>query len=157
MKYFEGLTEENAIKTRYKELAKKHHPDLGGSKATMQEINSQYEKVLTGHYQRAGKSITEIEELLAQSEVLRNKLNEILGIEELNVELCGSWIWVTGNTKTYKEKLKDARFMWSQSKLAWYWRAEGRKFRGRSADSLDTIRGNYGSVKLKAKSYSMIN
>lgn len=156
MQYFEALTQENEIKSRYKELAKRHHPDLGGCKAIMQEINAQYESVMRGHYQRAGKSITEIDELLEKDEVLRNKLNEILANDELIIEICGSWLWVTGNTREHKEKLKEAKFMWSKSKLAWYWRAEGRKFRGRCAESLDAIRASYGSVKLNAEKRAAI-
>lgn len=60
MKYFLGLTQELEIKARYKELAKKHHPDLGGCAEIMKEVNAQYEKCMEGMYQHAGKSITEI-------------------------------------------------------------------------------------------------
>lgn len=31
------------LKTLYRQLARQHHPDLGGSTATMQEINTEYE------------------------------------------------------------------------------------------------------------------
>lgn len=42
MNYFEGCTTEEQRKVRFKELAKKHHPDLGGSEDVMKEINRQY-------------------------------------------------------------------------------------------------------------------
>jgi len=34
---------ERLIKTGWRELTKKHHPDVGGSTADMQEINAAYE------------------------------------------------------------------------------------------------------------------
>jgi len=150
MRWFEGLLEEIEIKARYKELAKANHPDLGGCVETMKIINAQYEKVLSGHYQRAGKSITEVDELLSKDAILRSKMNELLILEGLIIELCGCWLWATGETKIHKEKLKACKFMWSSSKKAWYWRAESKKCYGvRKPKDLDTIRYQYGSESVK--------
>ena len=151
MRYFEGLLNETEIKARYKELAKQHHPDLGGCADIMKAVNSQYEKVLTGQYQREGKSITEIDELFKSDIELRKKLNEILAIEGLEVELCGSWIWITGKTQENKELLKQCKFLWARKKKAWYWREEGNKSYNRKALSLEEIRYKHGSEALKFK------
>ena len=46
MNYFHYSMTEDQAKTRYRELAKKHHPDMaGGNAATMQEINCEYELI----------------------------------------------------------------------------------------------------------------
>lgn len=155
MLYFENLENEDEIKARYKELAKMYHPDLGGDVEIMKEINSQYEKVVTGVYQKQGKSITEIDELLIKDAEIRAKMNEILQIEGLTIELCGSWIWVTGETRQYKEKLKEAMFKWSPNKLAWYWREEGKRSYSRKNMNLDEIRYKHGStaIRFKQKAY----
>lgn len=42
MNYFEGCSSEAERKTRFRELAKKHHPDVGGDPKVMAEINAQY-------------------------------------------------------------------------------------------------------------------
>lgn len=149
MKYFEGLTQENEIKARYKELAKLHHPDLGGCVELMKEINGQYEQVITDAYQRAGKSITEVDELLAKDSVLRGKIHEIIAYPDIDVEICGSWIWVSGNTKDIKDKLKEAKFFWARNKCSWFWRAEENKSYNRKSMSLDDIRLRHGSHALK--------
>ena len=39
----------------------------------------------------------------------------------IDVELCGSWIWCSGNTKAVKEDLKSLGFKWSHNKAAWYY------------------------------------
>jgi hypothetical protein len=149
MKYFEGLTDEKSIKDRYKELAKKHHPDIGGDAEVMKEVNSQYEKVLEGVYQKSGKSITEIEELMKNNLVVREVLNKVIALEGINVELCWMWIWITGNTQPIKEILKQAGFFWASQKKAWYWRPEEAKSSNRRKMSLDEIRYKHGSVELK--------
>ena len=44
MNYFHYSMTEDQAKARYRELAKKFHPDMtGGNAATMQEINKEYE------------------------------------------------------------------------------------------------------------------
>ncbi len=143
--YFEGIHNENDAKARYKELAKKFHPDLGGCVEKMKIINLQYEKVLSGVYQKAGKSITEIEELLKKSQRLAEKIYEIINCVGIVVEICGNWIWITGDTKLVKDTLKEAGFFWASKKLAWYWRAEesASKHRGKVL-SLDQIREKHG-------------
>ena len=42
MDYFANCQTEQQRKAKYKELAKKHHPDVGGDEKVMQEINAQY-------------------------------------------------------------------------------------------------------------------
>ncbi len=152
MNYFEGLKDEVAIKIRYKELAKTHHPDRGGCVEIMKAVNAQYEKVLTGAYQAAGKSITEIEELLKNAVEVRNALAAIMGCEGIEVELCFMWIWVTGNTQPVKDILKDAGFFWASTKKAWYWRPEQAKSNNRRKMSMDEIRFRHGTEKLKYNS-----
>ena len=149
MRYFEGLKEEKDIKDRYKELAKQHHPDLGGDTEIMKEINYQYGKVLEGAYQAQGKSLSEIEELMAGNRAVAEALNKVLALDGINIELCWMWIWVTGNTALVKDILKSAGFFWASQKKAWYWRPDQAKSRNRKKMSLDEIRYKHGSVALK--------
>ena len=155
--YFEGLTQETEIKTRYKELAKQYHPDKGGSLEIMKAINLQYEKVMQGAYQKAGKSITEIEELLKKDALLREKLDLVITLEGLLIEVCGSWLWLTGNTKDHKERLKELNFMWANTKKAWYFRSEEKKSYNRKTMSLEEIRYKHGSLSVGRKQYNLVN
>ena len=153
MNYFEGLTTESDIKSRYKDMAKKHHPDLGGDAEIMKAINNQYEKVLGGAYQKAGKSLSEIEELLKKDMGALAALNLIIGIDGINVELCGCWLWVSGETKTVKDRLKESGFLWSPVKKCWYWRPPEQKYKRfskRGEYSLDEIRLRHGSEVIKS-------
>lgn len=153
MQHFEGITELDAIKLRYKELAKLHHPDLGGDVETMKLINVQYDQVLTGVYQKSGKTSIEIDELLKDAHEVRAKLYEIATISGINIEICGSWIWITGLTKLVKDTLKGAGFFWSPRKTAWYWRKESPiKTFNRGNWDLEKIRSVHGSNSFKDSS-----
>jgi hypothetical protein len=44
MLYFQNCTTLPALRKELRRLAKVHHPDVGGSLATMQEINAEYEQ-----------------------------------------------------------------------------------------------------------------
>lgn len=148
--YFVDCENECDVKTRYRSLAKNYHPDLGGCKATMQEINLQYEKVLEKIYQKLGKSITEIELLLSRYESLRKAIESISFLEDITIEICGFWIWVYGNTKEHKDKLKTSGYFWAHNKKAWYWREEANKKYSNKPMEMEKIRMNYGSLTYKS-------
>ena len=156
MKYFEGLTDENAIKSHYKDLAKRYHPDIGGDTETMKIINEQYKKVLEGAYQKAGFSISEIDELMKKDKEAMEALKLIAALPSIDVELCGNWIWVTGQTKDVKDLLKQAHYRWASKKKAWYWRPKDYVKKSRGQLSLDQIRDKYGSDKIITKRKALV-
>jgi hypothetical protein len=43
MKWFQNINTLDELRTAYRKLAVRHHPDKGGSTADMQEINAEYE------------------------------------------------------------------------------------------------------------------
>jgi hypothetical protein len=45
MKHFSNVTSLSDLKTQYRELAKKNHPDMGGNKEAMQEINAEFKSL----------------------------------------------------------------------------------------------------------------
>ena len=67
-------------------------------------------------------------------------------LDGLTVELCGCWLWISGNTKEHKEALKAAGCRWSKPKSMWYWRhpEDGRSYY-RSKSTMADIRTKYGS------------
>ena len=70
----------------------------------------------------------------------------LLKLDGLEVELCGSWLWIGGNTRENKEALKAAGCRWSNNKKLWYWRHEedGRSW-SRGKKTMSQIRSKYGS------------
>ena len=47
---------------------------------------------------------------------LEKIISQILHFENITIELVGSWIWLSGNTKEIKDKLKELGFKWASKK-----------------------------------------
>ena len=123
----------------------------------MQEINNEYSFVIARISKNAGFTAEESESEIRLSQEYQDAINAIAGIEDITIELVGSWIWVTGNTRLHKDRLKAAGFYWASKKFAWYYRSEDKKRRTNSKLSLDEIKCKYGSEKLNPIKYQSIS
>jgi hypothetical protein len=119
MKWFKGIKTLLVLKQVYRELCKKHHPDLGGDVKTMQEINAEYERAL--QYVTNDKDETLSKEDINIEKDLMEVIEKITPFKGLEVEVCGRWIWVGGETMTWKTQLKALKFFWASKKMKWYW------------------------------------
>ena len=131
---------------------KKYHPDVNPAGESMMKIVNQ-----------AFDALKDYEgELKEQSqndygEDVNAALNAIHGLEGLIIEICGAWLWVTGETRSYSKILKEAGFFWASKKKAWYFRPEGFKSRSKGSASLDQIRDKYGSQRPQKQSMKYIS
>lgn len=139
-KYFENISTIEELKKQYKKLAMKYHPDRGGSTEQMQELNSEYDML----FKMLNKeNSTEI------GEEFREIIEKIININDIDIEICGTWIWISGNTYSVKDILKENGFKWASKKGMWYWRSEENAVRSKKKLSIEEIRKKYGSDKIK--------
>lgn len=145
-KFFKGITDLAELKKEYYKLALKNHPDRGGDTATMQKINNEYEALskalINGNADfNEGRKAWEYK----CADMYTDIIEKIINLSGLVIEICGTWIWVTGNTFTNKEQLAAAEFRFSRPKMAWYWRPDGYRKSSKGKYSLNKIREIYGS------------
>ena len=152
--YFAQCNTLEEVKALYRQLAKEHHPDKGGNLETMQTINNQYSRVINTIAKGGKFTEAEAEAEILKAEAYQEAVNKVINLEGINIELVGSWLWITGNTKPHAATLKTepARFVWAKKKTdfsAWFFRTEEHKTsnRGQKMD-LDQIRHKYGSHKI---------
>lgn len=160
MKYFKNTNTLEELRKQYKELLKTHHPDNGGNVADMQEINAEYDhlfKVLKDKHESKAtadsekKSYDNMKYDFSEDIALREILQKITGFSDITIELCGSWIWLSGNTYQYKTELKEIGFKWASKKRQWYWHSEAFRKKGKKALSMEEIRNYYGSKSFKTE------
>lgn len=137
------------IKAAYKKASLKYHPDRNTAGAEMMKvINAAFECLKKlGDTVEAKEGFKEADSAEDYSEIL-NALHELDGLE---IEICGNWIWITGDTRKHKGRLgrKEGGLgcFYSKNKKAWYYRPAEYKSFGRSGASMDEIRAKYGSEK----------
>ena len=157
MKFFNKVTNLDELKKEYRRLCRIHHPDLGGDTETMKLLNAEYEQVLNtasfqAHFAAEGCR-TDIETERAMREVIE----KLIVLEGITLEICGTWLWITGNTYPVKDKIKAAGFWFARKKCAWYWRPAESKSRNKQPLSLEEIRERHGSHKIKDQGNFALN
>ncbi|MGL5381745.1 DnaJ domain-containing protein [Clostridium sp.] len=147
MKYLKNINTLEELKKEYRKLVIKYHPDnADGDEEIIKTINNEYDILFNELKNKHNKYKTQ-----EMADDFKDIINKIVRCEGISIEIIGNWVWVTGNTKEYKDILKEAGFFWASKKAAWYWRADKYKSSGRGKQTLDEIREKYGSDKVKTQ------
>ena len=124
MKYFNNVSDLSELRKQYKELLKKHHPDNGGNVADMQEINAEYDKLFKTLKNQHDSTATDSDKSsfdnmqydFAEDEKLRGVLEKIINFDNIEILICGQWIWVSGKYLPVQERIKRNRFQMGVTK-----------------------------------------
>ena len=77
-------------------------------------------------------------------------IEQLIKMDGLTIEICGSFIWCGGNTRAHKEQLKAMGFRWASRKKLWFLAPDGWKKQGREW-SMDRIRDRHGSEVIRGQ------
>ena len=147
LREFKGVEGINEAKKIYKQLAKKLHPDVGGDEESFKLLNAIYTDLIEHKIYFSNDIKIDIE--------LEKIISLILHFENITIELVGSWIWVNGDTREIKEKLKEIGFKWASKKRMWYFGEM--KSKNPTPKSMEEIKNKYGSETLKTKNKKEIS
>lgn len=143
-----GLITKEITKKAYRVASSKYHPDKGGSVEMMQAVNQAYETLKDYSGQVEAGDIN-------YGSDLNTAINKIINLQGLTIEVCGAWVWVTGETKQYAKilgrKEGGAGFFFAKKKAAWYYRPADWKSASRGSWSLDKIRNTHGTTEVKTR------
>ena len=145
-KFFTDCTTLEELKSTYKKLVMKHHPDRGGDHKTMVQINLEYEKLFevlkNTHKAKDGKTYTKATNEAPTDFI--NLINELIKMFGIHIEVIGSFVWVSGETKPHKDSLKAMGFRWHTAKKVWYKAPDDYVKRNRKKYTMQEVRNMYG-------------
>jgi len=141
------------LKALYRKLAMQYHPDKGGCTETMKQINAEHDRLFekVKNYHRNAKGETYTKETTETPEQFRNTVDALIRMNmvDVEIELCGSFLWVSGNTKPYKDDIKGLGFKWSTNKSAWYMSPPDYRKVSKRQFTMNDIRDMFGSEQVR--------
>jgi len=158
MNYFKTCSTLAEVKAMYKQLAKQFHPDITGTDTTaiMQAINAEYAKAIKLAASGANLSQDEQDAEILNAEQYKNAINAIINLHGINIELCGGWLWVSGNTYQHKDIFKANGFYFASAKKMWYFRSPEYATSNRKKHTIEEIRHKYGTQKISSSYYNFL-
>ena len=161
-KYFKDVNTLEELRRQYRDLLKKYHPDnANGSTQATQEINAEYDKLFKVLKNRHESKSADNKESNTKTDfnanmydwendkALRETLQKIINFNGIEITICGQWLWVSGNTYSYKKELKEIGFKGASQKKMWFWHSENFRKKSRKTLSMEEIQNYYGSTKVK--------
>lgn len=103
----------NELKKKYRQKAFELHPDKGGDDKEM--------RMLIDEYKYFSENFKVYEYEMAKLDQLLRRIDKLINIKGLNIEIINECIWVTGKTFENKEKIKSLNFKYSKLNKAWYY------------------------------------
>lgn len=165
--YFKNAETLEQLRKQYKELLKKYHPDNGGSEEIMKAVNAEYDKLFkllkdrhesksanhSGDHNSEQSDYNQNMYNWENDKALREVLQKIINFDGIEIEIAGQWIWLSGNTFSYKKELKEIGFKWASQKKQWFWHSDTFRKKSHKTLSMDeiTIRNYYGSTKVQTE------
>ena len=137
------------LKTAYRKAVKIYHPDINPNSLEMMKlVNAAYAclKSALGKWHVSdtptGPSLTD---------EMQSIFDKIKRFEGVTGEVCGTWLWVSGETYKYRSEIKAAGLRWAKKKAMWYWHAKEDGYKKKSKRTLDMneIRQLFGSQTLE--------
>lgn len=147
-RFFENCRNLSELKAEYRRLAMANHPDRGGDTATMQAINAEYDRLAAILPAVNAQGETYEPAHREEPSAFRDAVMAVINLDGVQLEICGCWLWATGNTRPYAETFKAAGYTFSAGKRAWYWKGYKSRRRGHNW-SMDDIRSRYGSMRIE--------
>lgn len=148
--FFKDCKTAEDCKKRYFKLCKIHHPDNGGDAEIFKQISAEFteiwERLKNVHFSSEKGYHTETEKVSNETpEELKEILSKLATFTDIEIEICGTWIWLTGLTYPIRKELSDLGFRWSKSKRRWYYAKDLNNLKYKKGKSMKQIREMYGS------------
>ncbi len=120
----EDMESMETLRAAYRLQALEIHPDKHNESeadhwtAEFKVLQAEYEDILS---RRSREQWEEDRSSYGLEKSLQDMIDKALRIPKIHIELCGCWLWISGDTYMSRMRLKVAGFKYSKKKERWYW------------------------------------
>lgn len=147
----------DSLKKQYFKLAKKYHPDAGGTTSQFQQLQSEYEKLLQAILKGSNFTTEQKDNEVELDKAMRGIIDAIISLDGIVIELIGKWLWISGNTYPVRTVLKSAGLLFLKKEGKPYWVYKGIESKSKGGTSMEDIKKKYGSQKIDIKPQKSIS
>lgn len=154
MTYFKNCKNIEDVKETYRKLAKKLHPDCGGDAEEFKKMMNEYKTAFNLYKnihrnQKADQTEQKTEYREQTAEEFADIINKVIHLDGVEIEIVGSWVWLSGNTYPHRETIKAAGFFFSSKHKKWYFNGSTKKSRKHTKLTFEQVKDIHGSKKVK--------
>lgn len=150
MKYFTEIGSIEELRSMFRAYCLELHPDKGGDPEAFLAMKAEYDVAIRmAAATEAGTANAENREARFSYEgerAVAEALERFLNIPGIIVEICGSWLWIAGNTFPVHERIKAEGAKYSKGKGKWYYSPYMGRGKRRGRYSMAQIRRRFGSI-----------
>ena len=142
---------EEGLKKAYRDASLEHHPDQGGDEE-MQKLINQAHKTLDNldHWWTPAQARQAVK-AVSLTDKLAELYSKLKTLEDIKLEVIGTWFWVSGTTKKYSDLLKNMGLKFSKNKTAWYFHEGSYQKKNGKSFSFNDIRAKFGTQNLETE------
>ena len=143
-----GLLSGDLVKIAIRKATTKFHPDRNQAGLEMMKLVNAAKRFFSDFDYSTEASIELTDAGRDYGDLLNEAINAVISLDGVIVEVCGIWVWLSGNTRPMKDSIKAAGYKWAGKNKKWYFRTTDYKSRGRGNYTMDDIRAAHGSETL---------
>lgn len=154
MKYFNATMDIKELRSLFHKFCISMHPDKGGNHNDFIDMKNEYDYTLLivsgNEREKAFKENREPFFNFESEKEIAEMIQKIVRVKGIIVEICGSWIWLTGNTFPVHDTIHAFGFKFSRQKKAWYFSPYMAKKKVKGRYNMNKIRSTFGSVIIES-------
>ncbi len=168
LKWFKDCKTQKDAKSLYHKLCRQYHPDISGTDTTaiMQQINAEFADVferLPKGDKRAETHTSAEQNRGSENESRGNNttrataerfmkiIQRLVKCEGVQIEIVGSWIWLSGDTFKYMRAIKQMGFKYSAKHKKYYLSDDDGAGRRGSRYTFEQICDRYGVERIESE------
>ena len=141
----------DSLKKQYFKLAKKYHPDAGGTTSQFQQLQNEYEKLLQAILKGSNFTTQQKDNEIELDKAMREIVDILAGFTDVDIQLIGKWLWMKGNSlwiPSVRAAITQAGAKPFPKNGVWYFVYKGVESKSKGGTSMEDIIKKYGSQKI---------